>query len=237
MFCNVPIIMGVEICAVGGYGEVGKNMTAIRVDDEVVICDMGIHLPNWIRFTETDEDIVKHSRKTLIANHAIPDDDIIEDWRKKVVAIIPGHAHLDHVGAVPFHAPRYSAPIYATPFTAEVIKTIVQDEKIDLPNEIIAVPVNGRAKVSDNISVEFIHMTHSTPHTAMVLIHTKYGGVLYGSDFKIDNTPTLGRKPNYAALERASKEGVICAMVDTLYAHEHGKTPSEFIAREMLRET
>lgn len=228
----------VEICAVGGYGEVGKNMTAIRVDDEVVICDMGIHLPNWISFTNHDDDKpVKLSRKSLINNHAIPDDRIIDDWRKKVIGIVPSHAHLDHVGAIPYLAPRYDAPIYGTPFTIEVIKTILKDEKIKLPNEIIPVSVNSKAKLSDKITIELIHMTHSTPHTASVLIHTPYGIVIYGSDFKLDNSPTLGRKPNYKALEKAGEKGVICTLLDTLYAHENGKTASEFIAREMLRET
>ncbi|MBD3319272.1 RNase J family beta-CASP ribonuclease [Candidatus Woesearchaeota archaeon] len=229
--------MGIEICAVGGYGEVGKNMTAIRVDDEVVICDLGIHLPNWIRFTEHDEgEVVRYSRKKLIDEGAIPDDSIINDWRAKVVALVPSHAHLDHVGAVPFLARRYECPIFGSPFTMEVLKTILHDERIVLPNELKTVLVGSRVRISQKIELEFIHMTHSTPQTTMIVLHTPYGGVLYGCDFKIDDSPTLGPKPDYAALERAGKQGLACAMVDSLYADHKGKTPSEAYAKELLRE-
>jgi ribonuclease J len=229
--------MGIEIVAVGGYGEVGKNMIAIRVDDEVVLCDMGIHLPNYIKYSEQDEgSVVKFSRKELIKVRAIPDDHIIDDWRKKVVAIVPGHAHLDHLGAVPFLAPRYDAPIICTPFTSEVLKTILADERIKIPNKITPIPVNSSIKISDTITIEFIHMTHSTPHTAMTMLHTPHGAILYGSDFKFDNSPTLGRKPNYEALKKAAKKGITVAMVDSLNAQVHGKTPSEAIAKQMLRD-
>src|SRR3989338_6022986 len=115
----------IEICAVGGYNEIGKNMTAIRVDDEVVIIDMGLHLDNYIKYTEDEEeDIVEISANELAKVGAIPNDSVIKDWRDKVKAIIPTHAHLDHVGALIFLSNKYNAPILCTPFTAEVIRAI-----------------------------------------------------------------------------------------------------------------
>ncbi|MFC1774859.1 MBL fold metallo-hydrolase, partial [Nanoarchaeota archaeon] len=226
--------MPIEITAVGGYGEVGKNMTAIKVDDEVVILDMGIHLPNYIRHTEQEEgDVTRHSAKKLIDVHAIPDPSLIDDWKKKVVAILPGHAHLDHIGAIPYLAGRYNCPIYCTPFTSEVLKRILSDEKINIPNKINSISLNGKVKLSPNISAEFIGITHSTPHTALIVLHTKYGAVLYCTDYKLDNSPILGRKPNYEKLRKLNAK---VAILDSLYASKHGKTPSEFIARELLRE-
>jgi len=124
----------IEICAVGGYNEVGKNMTAIKIDDEVVIIDMGLHMENYIKFTEEDEDVRNISAAQLLKVGAIPDDSVIKDWKSKVKAIIPTHAHLDHVGALIFLANKYKAPIICTPFTREVIKTISTDEKIKLKN-------------------------------------------------------------------------------------------------------
>jgi len=120
MVTLLKIQMSVEILPLGGYGEVGKNMTAVKVDDEVVIFDCGLHLPNYINLTE-DEDIVKLSTELLMDAEAIPNDTPLEKWKDKVVAIIPTHAHLDHIGALPYLAHKYDAPIIATPFTNAVL--------------------------------------------------------------------------------------------------------------------
>ena len=172
----------IEIRAIGGYGEVGKNMTAVRVDDEVVIFDMGIHLPNYIKYTEEErEDVTKLSAKALQNVEAIPDDSQIKDWRHDVQAIIPSHAHLDHIGAIPYLAKKYDAPVICTPFTAAVLKTILKDEKIDLPNDIRTLPPNGQIKISQKLKVEFVNITHSTAQAVAVALHTPYGVVSAGN--------------------------------------------------------
>ena len=114
----------IEICAVGGFNEVGKNCTAVKVDDEVVILDLGLHLENYIKFTE-DEDIRDIDPKQLMKAGAVPNIKIIDDWKDKVKAIIVGHGHLDHVGAVPFLANNFKAPVIATPFTISILKEII----------------------------------------------------------------------------------------------------------------
>lgn len=229
--------MPIEIKAIGGYAEVGKNMTAIKVDDEVVIIDMGLHLPNYIKITEEEgETVVKLKRSDLIKARAIPNDDIIKDWRDKVKAIVPTHAHLDHVGAIPYLASKYKfADVVCTPFTAAVLRSILKDEKIKIPNKIKSINPNSKIKVSDKIAVELINVTHSTPHASIVAVHTPYGAVVYAADFKLDNTPTLGSKPNYAALEKVGKKGVAAAILNSLYGAYDGKCPSESVAKEMLR--
>ena len=176
----------IEICAVGGYNEIGKNMTAIKVDEEVIILDMGIHLEPYIQYTN-DEDLIDINPSELRKVGAIPNDKVIKEWRTKVKAIVPTHAHLDHVGAIMFMGNKYNAPILCTPFTAEVIKTISKDEKIVLENDIKVMNVNSFYQISKNIKIEFINMTHSIPQTVMVAVHTKYGTVLYANDFKFDN--------------------------------------------------
>jgi len=230
--------MAVEICAVGGYGECGKNMTAVKVDDEVVIFDIGLHLPNWIKFTNQEhEQVVAYNTDELKKVRAIPDDTVIDDWKDNVVAIIPGHAHLDHVGAVPFMADDYNCPIIATPMTAAVVKTICRDEKIKIRNKIIPLASNSKYKISENLTVEFVHITHSIPHSVMVALHTKYGVILYATDFKLDNDPILGKPPNYEKLKELAKKGILVSIIDALYAKEAKKTASERVAREMLRDT
>ncbi|HII71780.1 TPA: RNase J family beta-CASP ribonuclease [Candidatus Woesearchaeota archaeon] len=228
--------MPIEICTVGGFNEVGKNMTAVRVDDEVVIIDMGLHLDPYIKYTQ-DSDLEEDISPTkLMKIGALPDIKPIKSWRNKVVAIVPTHAHLDHVGAIPYLAGRYDAPIICTPFTAEVIKSICADEKITLDNEIKVLNPNSMINVSDKLKVEFINMTHSTPQTVMVLLHTPYGKVLYGNDFKFDNRPVLGKKPNYERLQKLRDEDVVCLIVDSTRSDEAQKTPSEQVAKEMLKD-
>ncbi|MBT3303798.1 RNase J family beta-CASP ribonuclease [Candidatus Woesearchaeota archaeon] len=223
----------IQIIAVSGFDYVGKNMTAIKVDDEVVICDMGIHLENYIKFTE-DEDLINVSPEDLKRVEAIPNTKNIEDIKGQVKAIIPTHAHLDHVGAIPYLANEFNADIVCTPFTAEVIKTILRDEKIKINNNIRSIHPNSSFKVSENITIEFINVTHSTPQTAMVAIHTKYGTVLYANDFKFDLYPTLGKKPNFKRLEEL--ENVVAVIVDSTYSRDERKMPSESVAKQMLKD-
>ena len=225
----------IEICTVGGYNEVGKNMTAVNVDGEVVIFDMGIHLESYIKYTE-DEDIINVNPSELIKVGAVPDITKIEKWKDKVKAIIPTHAHLDHIGAVPYLSSNYDAPILGTPFTIAVLKTILKDEGIAIKNKIRKLAQNSIFQLSKNLKVEFINITHSTPQTVMVALHTKYGIILYANDFKFDRFPTLGEKPNYKRLKELGKKGVLCLIVDSTYSQSCKKTPSESVAKEMLRD-
>jgi len=239
-FCELllkvcEVLFMVEIYAIGGYNEVGKNMTAVRVGNEIIILDMGLHLPNYINFTK-DEDITFADAKELIAAGAIPDESFLHQWKDQVKAIIPTHAHLDHVGAIPYLASNYDCPIICTPFTAEVIKAITKDEKIKLKNPIKILNANSSLQVSENFKIEFIYATHSTPQTVMVALHTEDGIVLYCNDFKFDNFPTIGSKPNYKRLIELGKENVVALIVDSLYCEEARKMPSEIIAREMLKD-
>ena len=225
----------IEICTVGGYNEVGKNMTAVKVDDEVVIFDMGVHLDSYIKYTE-DEDLHDISAAELIKVGAIPDDSVISDWRKMVRAIIPTHAHLDHIGAVPFLSNKYDAPIICTPYSAEVLKALLKDEKLKLNNKIRVLSPNSTLKISETMKVEFINMTHSVPQTIMVALHTKYGTIIYANDFKLDDSPIMGKKPNYKRLRELGDQKVAVLIIDSIYASEHKKTPSESVAKEMLRD-
>src|SRR3989338_10533532 len=109
----------IEIYAVGGYNEVGKNCTAVVVDDEAVIIDLGIQLENYIKLTE-EEDLIKISPEQLMQVGAIPNISVLDKIKHKVKAIVISHAHLDHLGAVPYIADNFKVPIFGTPFTVEV---------------------------------------------------------------------------------------------------------------------
>ncbi|MEM4254298.1 MAG: MBL fold metallo-hydrolase RNA specificity domain-containing protein [Candidatus Woesearchaeota archaeon] len=227
--------MGVEVFAVGGYGEVGRNMTAIRVDDQVVILDMGLHMPNYIKLTEEEiGEIVKINESALKKVDAVPQDNLIKDWRQNVVAIVLSHAHLDHIGAVPYLASKYDAPIICTPFTAEVLKSICKDENIRLPNKIVPLYPNQRTTIGDNLVFEFCAITHSTPQDVLITLHTRHGTIVYGNDYKLDDHPGIGKKPDYEHFRKLGEKGVLLLIQDCLYAPEARKTPSEAVAKDML---
>ena len=225
----------VEICTVGGYNEVGKNSTAIKIDNEVYILDLGIHLENYVKYTQ-DEDIVDINPQQLMKAGAVPDVSAIDDWKPKVKMILPTHAHLDHVGAIPYLANNFKVPIMCTPFTSEVLNGILTEDSIKLSSKIRSMSANSSFQASGNVKIEFIHMTHSTPHTVMIALHTKEGIILYANDFKFDLFPTLGKKPNFKRLEELGKQKVLALICDSTYAADARKMPSESIAREMLKE-
>ncbi|MCM2324914.1 MAG: MBL fold metallo-hydrolase [Candidatus Woesearchaeota archaeon] len=220
----------IEIIGVSGYSEIGRNMTAVRYNDEVVILDMGIHLENYIMMKGEDE-IENFSLKQLMNAKAVPDDRCINHLKDKVIGIIPSHGHLDHIGAIPFMAQKYDCPIICTPYTASVIKSILRDKKKGLPNEIVT---SRKTKLTDSITIEFIDITHSIPDAAIVVIHTPDGKVVYANDFKLDDTPTFGNPPDYERLK--SLKNVKALILDSLYANLDRKTPSELVAKEMLSE-
>ena len=225
----------VEICTVGGYNEVGKNSTAVKIGNEVYILDLGIHLENYVKYTQ-DEDIVDIDPKALMKAGAVPDVSAISDWKDKVKMVLPTHAHLDHVGALPYIANTFKAPIMCTPFTSEVLKGILTEDKIRLNNKIRSMSANSSFQASSNVKVEFVHVTHSTPHTVMIALHTKEGIILYANDFKFDLFPTLGKKPNFRRLEELGKQKVLALICDSTYAADARKMPSESIAKQMLKE-
>lgn len=228
--------MAIEFCAIGGYSEVGMNMCAFKIGNDVIICDMGFFLPDVIKLQ--DEEVVKTSltREELIHLHVIPNDEIIKEWRPLVKAIILPHCHLDHIGAVPYLAEFYDCPIYGSPYTIEILKSNLRDEGLKIPNKFKVIHAKEKIKLSKDINFEFSAIPHSTPDTMLAIFHTPEGVIIYGNDFKLDNSPTLGSKPDYKLMKELGEEGVKLLVVDALYSYEEIKTPSELVAKEMLKD-
>src|SRR3989344_3454020 len=217
----------IEVTAVGGYNEVGRNMTAVKVDDEIVRFDMGLYLPAIVGYEDSEQE--KLSEEDLRRIKAIPDDSVLYHERDKVKAIILGHGHLDHIGAVVHVAKKYkNAKIIGTPYTIRVLDSIIKDKGKKLHNEFKSLNIGNSLKISKNLKIEFFNMTHSIPQTALSVLHTKYGKVAYSLDFKLDNSPVLGNKPSYETLGKL--ENVRLLFLDSLYSKENSKTPSEKVA-------
>jgi len=227
-----------RIYGIGGFNEVGKNMTVVDLGEDAIIFDCGLFLPPVVELEEADK---VYSEKKLKAIGAIPADNILdrEGLRSKVRAIIPSHAHLDHIGGIPWLAYRYNADIIGTPFTIEVLRTILKDENIFLRNKIKIVQPNSFCYIQGKnrkYKIDFINITHSTLQCSMLALHTPEGVVLYSNDFKFDNNPVLGQKPNYEQLKEVAKEGVKALIVDALYSGDNRKTASEKVARTLLED-
>ncbi|MEM0465768.1 MAG: MBL fold metallo-hydrolase RNA specificity domain-containing protein [Candidatus Pacearchaeota archaeon] len=227
-----------RIFGVGGYSEVGKNMTVVDLGEDCIVFDCGLFLPPIVELEETEK---VYNEKRLRQIGAVPSDEILDDFglRQKVRAIIPSHAHLDHIGALPFLAYRYNSEIIGTPFTIEVLNTLLRDENVFLRNRLKTVQPNSFCNVqgkNKKYRVDFINITHSTLQTSILALHTNKGVILYANDFKLDDNPVLGKKPNYEKLKEIAKEGVKAVIVDSLYSGDERKTASEKVAKTMLED-
>lgn len=228
--------MDIEIVAVGGYNEVGRNMTAVRCGKEIVIFDMGLRLDQIM--IHEDAEVENMHSLDLIEMKAIPDDTMMNTVEGSVKAIVCTHGHLDHIGAIPKLAHRYNAPIIGTPYTAELIKQQIQGEqKFGVNNKIQVLKAGHRYRISPNLTLEFVKMQHSIIDTVMAVLHTKEGAIVYANDFKLDRTPVIGDPPDFARLRQIGKEGVIALVVESTNIAKKGRCPSERIARDLVRDT
>jgi ribonuclease J len=227
--------MEIEIIAVGGYEEVGRNMTAVRCGKDIVIFDMGIRLDQIMLHEDVEVDEM-HSLD-LIRIKAIPDDTILGSVGGSVKAIVCSHGHLDHIGAIPKLAHRYGAPIISTPYTTELIRQQISGEKkFGVNNKLFALKAGQRYTVSPNVVLEFVHTQHSIIDTVTPVLHTPHGAIVYACDFKFDRTPVIGTPPNFARFRQLGKEGVLALIVESPYIHRSGRCPSERIARDLVRD-
>ena len=223
----------IEIFAIGGYEEVGKNMTAVKAGDEIIILDMGLNMDKIV--SQRDRSVSELDYHVLKNMDAVPNDEILSKYKDKVKAIVVSHAHLDHVGAVTKMAGFYNCPIIATPFTLEVLKNLMKGERKRLPNKLITLNPSSSYTVG-NIKIEFIYATHSTPQTVIVALHTKEGVVVYANDWKFDQHPVLGKKTDYKRLKALGEKGVLVLISDSVRIDEEKRALSENLVREMLRD-
>ena len=229
--------MEIEIATIGGYEEVGRQMTAVRAGDEVVIFDMGLNLSKVLLHDNVQTE--KMHSLDLIDMGAIPDDRIMSELEGDVKAIVPTHGHLDHIGAISKLAHRYDAPIIATPFTIELVKQEIKDEqKFGVENELVKMEAGGRMSLANEIDLEFVNVTHSIIDAINPVLHTPEGAIVYGLDKRVDHTPVIGDPIDMKRFREIGREGngVLCYIEDCTNANKKGRTPSERVARTHLRD-
>lgn len=208
----------VEIIPLGGVGEIGKNCTAIRQGDDIIVLDCGLSFPNEEMF---GVDIV------------IPDFTYLFENRDKVRGVFLTHAHEDHVGALPYLLDKLNVPVYAAEFTHAMIRQKL-DERIGLKGLDLRTFQFGDIIPVGSLSVEPIRITHSIPECATFAVRTEHGIVVLSGDFKFDFTPVDGKLTNITRLGEIGQEGVVLLLSDSTNVDRPGWGPSERVVSEGL---
>lgn len=213
-----------KVYTLGGYEEVGKNMTAVEVDGEVVIFDMGFDMENVI---DSEEPVDEMTTTQTLTTGAIPKDEKLYEKNVDVKAIVIGHGHLDHVGAIPKLAGAYDAPIISTPFTKEIIDQAIHEDRKNIDNQLISLETGETHVISDEFSLEFMSINHSIPGSTLSLLNTSEGYVVYGNDMKIDRSPVLGETADTEKMKEIGGEGVKVLIPGTTTVDEEGRCKPE----------
>ncbi|MBP9821852.1 MAG: ribonuclease J [Candidatus Pacebacteria bacterium] len=207
-------IGGLKIIHFGGLGEVGRNMSAIQYDDEIVLIDAGV------RFPESDE--------MPGIDFIIPNVDYLADKKEMVKAMFFTHGHLDHIGALPFVRDKIGDPdVYAAPLTKALIVRRMEEFKHLRPLEINSIEAGEEIKVSDKITVKVLRINHSIPDDLVIAVKTPAGTIVHTSDFKFDDTPVNDKPADIEGLEQLSREGVLLLESDSTGAEQEGHSLSE----------
>jgi len=201
----------VQIIPIGGVGEIGKNCTAIRQGDDIVVIDCGLTFP---------------SEEMLGVDIVIPDFTYLKENKDKIRGVFLTHAHEDHVGALPYFLQDFDVPIYGTAFTHALIRQKLE-ERVGLKNLKLPEFNPGDILQAGSLSVEPVRVTHSIPDTCSMAIRTEHGIILMTADFKFDFTPVDGKLSNMARFGELGKEGVVCLLSDSTNVERPGWSPSE----------
>jgi ribonuclease J len=204
----------------GGAGEIGMNLNLFGYAGKWLMVDLGV------TFGDDSSPGVEV---------VMPDPGWIEARRSSLLGIVATHAHEDHIGAVPYLWPRLNCPIYATQFTAAVIRRKLRDADLLRRVDVIEIPTDGRFIVGP-FDVELIQLTHSIPEPMALAIRTPAGLVLHTGDWKFDPHPLIGPRADEAALRRVGKEGVLALVGDSTNVFRPGEAGSEASVRKRLQE-
>ena len=211
--------------ALGGLGEIGMNAYLYGLGPEDarrwLMVDCGITFPEG----ENDPGI----------DVILPDVRFIEEHRADLAGIVITHAHEDHIGAVIELWPRLRAPVYATPFTAGMLKAKLAEYGNSLQIPIHVIPLDSKFDVGP-FNVELFSLAHSIPEMSALAIRTPLGTVFHTGDWKLDPTPTIGAPVDAARLQKLGDEGVLALVIDSTNAFREGISPSEADVARSLAE-
>ncbi|ERL25030.1 ribonuclease J [Mitsuokella sp. oral taxon 131] len=199
-----------QIIPLGGLGEIGKNMTVVRVDDEILVIDSGLMFP--------EEDM-------LGIDLVIPDITYLLENRDKIKAIVLTHGHEDHIGALPYVLKQINVPVYGTRLTLGILEGRLKENGVDSSN--LHSVMQGDIINIGCFSVGFIRVNHSIPDAVGLSIKTPVGMIVHTGDFKLDYTPIDGKMTDFRRFSELGNKGVLVLMADSTNSEREGHTPSE----------
>lgn len=200
-----------EIIPLGGIGEFGMNCMGIRSNGEMIIIDAGMGFPEETPFG---------------IDISIPNFSFLDEYRDELTALILTHGHEDHIGALPFLLKKFNLPVYLSEFTHGLAERKLDEHK--MLDEVLMHRVRpGDVSEIGVFTVEYIHASHSLVDCFSLAIRTPLGTVIHTGDYKIDETPVIGKPYDLEALKRFGDEGVLALLSDSTNATVAGRTPSE----------
>ncbi|MED4750184.1 ribonuclease J [Brevibacillus choshinensis] len=201
----------VLIFALGGVGEIGKNMYVVQSEDDIVVIDAGLKFPE---------------EEMLGIDMVIPDITYLEEHRDKVRGIIVTHGHEDHIGGLSYVLKHLNVPVYATKLTLGLIDAKLKEAGI--LNDTKRVLINGESEiVLGKMKATFFRVNHSIPDCVGVCLDTPEGYVVHTGDFKFDQTPVNQQTADLAKMAMIGDRGVLCLLSDSTNAERPGFTGSE----------
>jgi len=206
-----------KVVFLGGVGEIGKNMTAFEIDDEIIIVDAGLAFPTA---DMPGVDLV------------IPDVTYLRQNKDKIRGLILTHGHEDHIGAVPYILQEFSIPVYGTRLTLGMVEHKLIERKIE---GVELIPVSNRSIVKlGKFLCEFVHVSHSVAGSVAVSITTPVGVVFVTGDFKIDYTPLGGEIMDLNRIAEIGQKGVLLLLSESTNVEREGYTMSEAVVAAAL---
>lgn len=201
----------VKVIPLGGLGEIGKNITAIEYDEEIIVIDCGIAFP--------DEEMYG-------VDLIIPDISYLMDNKEKVKAFVLTHGHEDHIGSLPYILKELNIPVYGTRLTLGILENKLKEHYLEKECTLKTVEA-GDIIEFENLKVEFIRNTHSIADSCSLAIHTPIGNILHTGDFKVDYTPIDGLVMDLERISQLGREGVLLLMADSTNVERQGHSLSE----------
>ncbi len=209
-------------CPLGGSGEIGMNMNLFAYGK-----------PNFHKWIMVDIGVTFADDTLPGIDLIYPDPGFIVEKKNDLLGIILTHAHEDHIGAIAHLWPKLKCKIYATPFTALLIKEKFKEKHIDITKDLVTVDLNGTVKL-DPFVIEYITLTHSILEPNGLRIKTPAGVVLHTGDWKVDPNPLIGGKINSDRLKEIGKEGVLAMICDSTNVFSIGRSGSELDVRKSM---
>lgn len=208
----------IRVIPLGGLSEIGKNMTVIEYDNDLIVVDCGMGFP--------DEDMPG-------IDLVIPDITYLENNKDRIRGIFLTHGHEDHIGAIPYVLRSINPPIYGTRLTLGIIRNKLEEHTLAWTPKLYEVSA-GDVIPAGEMSVEFIHVNHSIADACALAIRTPLGTIVHSGDFKLDISPIEGDMMDLGRFGELGREGVLMLMCESTNAERPGSTPSERKVGESL---